>query len=435
MPAPEDMTASAPEEIDIAALYARLRQEIRQTGAVDRGANGRHSARSAVRGFAERYWAVTAERPLERRRGVKGALSLPLKRLLRPLMRWYVEPLAYEQRMFNDAALKLIDALYEEIDRGDKADVGLNTRIDVQAQRLDEARYALSERLDREEVARKNSGTFRMSDTEIVAHIFSGIKIYLDPKVISVTPHLSLDHIWEETITNAWLRVIRPGDTIFDLGANFGYFGALAAQYAGTEAKVVFFEANPHLIPYIEKTLSINWLKQQSVVENLAVSDENGTATLNILKDYIGSSSLHSVGEIEAYMHDKMHVETEETVSVPTVTIDSYCRDHQIREVDLIKMDIEGYEEKAYAGMREVISASPNVTLFVEFTKDGYDNPQRFYEQMLNDFGRVYLIDERGKLVEPSRTDYKSVIGDSDDWVMPVFSKDGKLAERIAASR
>lgn len=153
MPAPEDMTASPTgpaAEIDIAALYARLRQEIRQTGAIDRGANGRHSARSAVRGFAERYWAVTAERPLERRPGLKGALSLPLKRLLRPLMRWYVEPLAYEQRMFNDAALKLIDALYEEIDRGDKADAGLNARIDQQAQRHDEARYALSERVDEE---------------------------------------------------------------------------------------------------------------------------------------------------------------------------------------------------------------------------------------------------------------------------------------------
>jgi O-antigen chain-terminating methyltransferase len=168
MPAPEDMTASPAgpaDEIDIAALYARLRQEIRRTGAVDRSDNGRHSARSAVRGFAERYWAVTAERPLERRPGLKGAVSLPLKRLLRPFLRWYVEPFAYEQRMFNDAALKLIDALYEEIDRGDKADAELDqrlaraerdlgARIDDQAQRLgrrlDEARYALSERVDEE---------------------------------------------------------------------------------------------------------------------------------------------------------------------------------------------------------------------------------------------------------------------------------------------
>ena len=78
MPAPEDTTASPPgpaDELDISALYARLRQEIRRTGVVERGDNGRRSARSAVRGFAERYWAVTAERPLERRPGLKGALS------------------------------------------------------------------------------------------------------------------------------------------------------------------------------------------------------------------------------------------------------------------------------------------------------------------------------------------------------------------------
>ena len=164
MPAQEDTKASLvgpADDIDIAALYARLRQEIRRTGAVDRGDNGRPTARAAVRGFAERYWAVTAERPLERRPGLKGAVSLPLKRLLRPFLRWYVEPLAYEQRMFNDAALKLIDALYEEVDRGDRADAELDqrlalaerdlgARIDEQARRLDQVRYGLSERLDQE---------------------------------------------------------------------------------------------------------------------------------------------------------------------------------------------------------------------------------------------------------------------------------------------
>src|SRR5438445_3978303 len=115
MAAPEDIQAAS-DEVDIAALYARLRQEIRRTGAVERNGNERSSARAAVRGFAERYWAVTAERGLERRPGLKGALALPLKKALRPFLRWYVEPVAYEQRMFNDAALKLIDALTEEAD-------------------------------------------------------------------------------------------------------------------------------------------------------------------------------------------------------------------------------------------------------------------------------------------------------------------------------
>jgi SAM-dependent methyltransferase len=156
MPASEDKRPSlagppAPsEEIDIAALYARLRREIRRTGAVERDGGERTGARAAVRGFAERYWAVTAERPLVRQPGLKGLVALQVKRLLRPFMRWYVEPLAYEQRMFNDAALKLIDALWEEADVLRGADAQLRQSDDQIAERLNESRYALSERLDEE---------------------------------------------------------------------------------------------------------------------------------------------------------------------------------------------------------------------------------------------------------------------------------------------
>jgi SAM-dependent methyltransferase len=156
MPAMEDTASQAgppespaePEAIDIAALYARLRREIRRSGAVERNGSERAGARAGVRGFAERYWAVTAERPVERRPGVKGVLAYPLKKLLRPLLRWYVEPLAYEQRMFNDAALKLIDALWEEADALRTADSEFRQADDKIAERLNEARYSLSERLD-----------------------------------------------------------------------------------------------------------------------------------------------------------------------------------------------------------------------------------------------------------------------------------------------
>jgi O-antigen chain-terminating methyltransferase len=154
---PPTSAAEPAEAIDIAALYARLRREIRRTGAVERNGGERAGARAAVRGYAERYWAVTAERPLERRPGLKGFLASPLKRLLRPLMRWYVEPLAYEQRMFNDAALKLIDALWEEADALRAADADLRQGDDQIAERLNEARYTLSERLDEQSRATADS--------------------------------------------------------------------------------------------------------------------------------------------------------------------------------------------------------------------------------------------------------------------------------------
>ena len=111
-PAPAGISPS--QNVDVTALFERLKEEVRKGGAVGDGAGRR--VRLAARAQAERMWPVSAERPLERRRGVRGAFH-PVKLVLRRLMRWYVEPLAAEQRAFNDAVLKLIDDLYEEADR------------------------------------------------------------------------------------------------------------------------------------------------------------------------------------------------------------------------------------------------------------------------------------------------------------------------------
>jgi hypothetical protein len=48
---------------------------------------------------------------------VRGGLGTPVKAVLRRLMRWYVEPVAYDQRSFNAAALRLIDDLEERVAR------------------------------------------------------------------------------------------------------------------------------------------------------------------------------------------------------------------------------------------------------------------------------------------------------------------------------
>ena len=108
--------ASPSAEVDAVALFEHLREEIRRGGA------GPQGARATWRAQAERMWPVSAERPLQRRPGLKGAIAYPVKRLLRPLLRWYVEPLAAEQRAFNDAVLKLVDDLYEAADRARAGD-------------------------------------------------------------------------------------------------------------------------------------------------------------------------------------------------------------------------------------------------------------------------------------------------------------------------
>ena len=75
MPAPDGKTSapagvSPPEEIDVAALFDRLKAEVRHAGGLDAsdGAN-RALIRSRLRAVAERYWPVTTMGPIERRAG------------------------------------------------------------------------------------------------------------------------------------------------------------------------------------------------------------------------------------------------------------------------------------------------------------------------------------------------------------------------------
>jgi len=102
------------EDVDVEALFQALREEIRRSGA-DPGAGNEPGDRLAARAEAERLWPVSADRALRLRPGVRGGLGTPVKAVLRKLMRWYVEPLAYDQRSFNAAALRLVDDLEQRV--------------------------------------------------------------------------------------------------------------------------------------------------------------------------------------------------------------------------------------------------------------------------------------------------------------------------------
>lgn len=99
---------------DVGDIFARLEAEVlaRPSLAADGG-----DSWNALRQDAEQRWPVTAERSFAYRPGfagrVRGYLLTPVKVVLRKAMRWYVEPLAVDQRSFNGVALNLLDELHE----------------------------------------------------------------------------------------------------------------------------------------------------------------------------------------------------------------------------------------------------------------------------------------------------------------------------------
>ena len=105
------------DSVDVDELFQRLREEVRRSGSDPGGAAPREGDREAARAEAERLWPVSADRSLRLRPGVRGGVGTPVKGVLRKLMRWYVEPLAYDQRSFNAASLRLLDDLQQQVER------------------------------------------------------------------------------------------------------------------------------------------------------------------------------------------------------------------------------------------------------------------------------------------------------------------------------
>jgi hypothetical protein len=103
--------------VDVDELFQRLREEVRRSGSDPGASSANGGDRRAARAEAERLWPVSADRSLRLRPGVRGGVGTPVKAVLRKLMRWYVEPVAYDQRSFNAAALRLIDDLQQQVDR------------------------------------------------------------------------------------------------------------------------------------------------------------------------------------------------------------------------------------------------------------------------------------------------------------------------------
>ena len=221
----------------MAALFARLREEVRHAPGLD-VSNGfnRGVVRTRLRSVAERFWPVTAERPLERRPGLRGAVLLPVKKVLRKLMRWYVEPFAADQRAFNDSALKLVDQLFEEVD----ALFGHLGRLEGElAQRRDDARRLgeLEERLTRVERRPASAGA------PVAATVAAQPAAAALPDYFAFESRMRgrTEDIRERQ--RAYLDDFRDAAPVLDVGCGRGEFLSLLAK-AGVEARGVDADAD-----------------------------------------------------------------------------------------------------------------------------------------------------------------------------------------------
>lgn len=180
---------------------------------------------------------------------------------------------------------------------------------------------------------------------------------------------------WEPEETTVFLGLLRPGMTVADIGANFGYHTLQAARKVGPQGRVVAFEPAPRNIELLRQHLTINAITNVTVVP-AAVSDVVGERTLYQSTDNFGAHSLAA-----------RNVNSDEYRPVPVqeTSIDAWCAAHGIDGFDVVKMDAQGAEGFILRGGRDTFARRRDVVMVLEFWPFGLESLRTSPETVLEE--------------------------------------------------
>ena len=192
---------------------------------------------------------------------------------------------------------------------------------------------------------------------------------------------------YEMRESNLVRRLLRPGDTFIDVGANLGWFSVLAAMQVGSGGRVVAFEPSSSMRIRLLRSISLNQVNNVRV-EAAALSDEDGTAFLT------GATTENS--GLATIMNGNVFSDNDMPEEVATIRFDDYWRSHISGQIRLFKIDVEGAELKVLQGMTELLQSGLCDSLMVEISDARLRNAGMSAKQtmqLLRSFGyQLFLI-------------------------------------------
>jgi FkbM family methyltransferase len=175
-------------------------------------------------------------------------------------------------------------------------------------------------------------------------------------------------------------KYLRSGDHFVDIGANIGMISLLASHLVGDLGTVRAFEPNPFCCDRIDELISTNGLTNVSL-KRIAISDASGELKLSVPR-HSGMGTLGSIPTDEAQAYPSSYiveVQRGDDALSPEVPI------------QVMKIDVEGYECKALAGCANVIGRwRPLIISEVmpDHLRRAGSTPEMLFE-LMNDYGYI----------------------------------------------
>ncbi len=168
-----------------------------------------------------------------------------------------------------------------------------------------------------------------------------------------VDDYLLCDGVWEPHLVRQFETALRGEGWFFDVGAHIGSCTLAAAKILGTRGRVAAFEPTPATFARLAENVKVNDVENVTLV-NLAAGSTPGLAMLDGGDDYNSGRS---------------RVAADGGQPCAVTTLDAFWTALGRPPVQLIKIDVEGFELDVLLGARELLATGP--ALLLELTPVG----------------------------------------------------------------
>ena len=132
-----------------------------------------------------------------------------------------------------------------------------------------------------------------------------------------------------------YIKNVNPGNVVFDVGANIGELTLLFSKFVGNNGQVHSFEPTPTTFEKLSSIMQVT-NRKNVILNNFAVHEDKRLVAFNIYdKEYASWNTLAN-RPLEKY---GIHINSPSTIEVPTTSIDLYCSENSIKQIDLLKIE------------------------------------------------------------------------------------------------
>lgn len=170
-----------------------------------------------------------------------------------------------------------------------------------------------------------------------------------------IASSLIADGRYEPQLCEALAKVLKPASVFFDVGANVGYFSLLASSKLVPQGRVAAFEASPRIFGCLERNGRALGAPGLALFHR-AVTERSGDE----MTFFDAPAIKFGMGSLANRFGDQGSV-------VRSISLDDAAEELGVERVDVIKVDVEGFELGVFRGARRLLAMSPAPVVFFEF--------------------------------------------------------------------